>query len=68
MTEYSTRYSDARGWATHLEADAFAADEDAISHARNTMQSNFMVEVWNGNDLVARIMQPDSQDRVGAVS
>lgn len=61
---YSISYKDAAGITLRSEHIAFAGDEEASLHAKNDLATNALIEVWKGDQLVARL----EQSRKGALA
>ena len=64
---YSIQYKDARGLTARSEFLPFDTDDDALGYGREGASSNAIVEVWKGDDLLARLAGNEADDKIIAV-
>lgn len=59
--KYSVCFKDARGITERSEVTPFPSDADALSYARAELSKNAIVEVWKGDNLLARLFRDHAE-------
>lgn len=52
---YAIAYKNSAGRTQRSEFTRFDSDNDALNHGRRSIRDNAIVEVWKGDQLLARL-------------
>jgi hypothetical protein len=53
--KYSISYKNTAGITLRSECLTFGGDEEALAFAKNDLAATALIEVWKGDDLLARL-------------